>query len=86
MDVKEVIFSDFVSKNGNPCKVIEYHSTYFFELPIKEYFVESQTFAMKRFELRKAKVSSGRVSQIVYNYDGKYPRIQRLVISPREND
>ncbi len=86
MDVKEVTFSNFVSKNGNPCKVIEYHSTFFYEPSIKEYFVESQAFAMKRFELRKAQVTSGRVSQIVYNYDGKYPRIQRLVISPREND
>lgn len=82
MEVKRVVFSDYVSKSGNKCKVIEYHSGAFYEQPIKEYFVESQSYAMKRYELRKVQVENGRINGIIYSYEGKYPRVKRVICEP----
>ena len=90
MEVKEITFSNHVSKSGNTCKVIEYHSTFFYEPSIKEYFVETNKWAMDRYELRK--IQAKNCSHIVYNYDGKYPRIKRVItkgginVSIRDNN
>jgi hypothetical protein len=84
MEVREITFGNHVSKSGNNCKVIEYHSTYFYEPSIKEYFVETNKWAMDRYELRKIQAQSA--SHIVYNYDGKYPRIKRVITRGENNE
>lgn len=73
--VVETRVVDHISKNGNRCKVIEYYGMS--GKPVKEYFVTGRSFSMMQFELRLKQIKN--ISHIVYEYEGKYERIKRVI-------
>lgn len=69
--ISRYVISDYVSKNGNRCKMISYY-TDLMSPPIKEYFLETADYAMKKYKKRIYDLGLDNEKFIRYKKEGKY--------------
>lgn len=82
MEIGKVVHSEYTSKSGNQCYVIDYQPKGFNfsygSTGVKEYFVKDNPWAIVKYQKRMIELKMN-PTHISYSMDGKYPRVERLI-------